>query len=302
MKKPLFLWLAAAALLAPMPRAHAWFPQGHSIIASAAVQSLPDDVPAWFREGKAAVAHSAQDPDVQKNRDLPFMSDAEGPKHYMDVELLGGRPLPAKHKDFLALCAELKVDPSDVGAVPYIIAEETERLTLIFAEARAYPDNPYIRAKALIEAGILSHYSGDVCMPLHATVDHDGRADAGGKSPRSGIHAKVDSLIERLDLKPETLVQTGKIEALPALFPAIELQIADTRSKIDATYALEAVLPDTKKVDGQYVDPTWKATPTLRAFTDERARAATKFTAALFLTAWRDSARVKLPVWLVREN
>lgn len=295
MKKSLFFALLSATLIPST--AHAWFPQGHSIIASAAVQSLPDDVPLWFRQGQAAVAHSAQDPDVQKNRDLPFMSDAEGPKHYLDTELLQGRPLPATHTEFLKLCAELKVDPSDVGEAPYVIAEETQRLTLIFAEARRYPDNPYIRAKALVEAGILSHYSGDVCMPLHATVDHDGRALPDGKSPRSGIHAKVDSLIERLDLKPEALKQSEKIVAYPTLMPAIEAQLAETRTHIDAIYALEASLPDTKKID-----PSWKATPALTEFTQERARAATQFTASLFLTAWRDSARIKLPVWLDRKE
>ncbi len=297
MKKPLFLAaLPALSFLLSAP-AHAWFPQGHSIIASAAVQSLPEEVPAWFRAGKAAIAHSAQDPDVQKNRALPFMSEAEAPKHYMDFELLQGRPLPASHQEFLLLCTELKIDPSDIGEVPYAIAEETERLTLIFAEARQYPDNPYIRAKALVEAGILSHYSGDICMPLHVTNDHDGRANPDGTSPLTGIHAKVDSLIERLALQPEVLAQNEKIEAFPALFPAIQAQLSDSRSHIDQTYALESALPDTKRID-----PNWKASPALIAFTDERARAATRFTASLFLTAWRDSARIKLPTWLKREN
>ncbi len=297
MKKPLFLAIFPAISLSLSAPAHAWFPQGHSIIASAAVQSLPDDVPAWFREGKAAVAHSAQDPDVQKNRDLPFMSDVEAPKHYIDAELLGGRPLPASRKEFIKLCFELKIDPSDIGEVPYVIAEETERLTLIFAEARRYPNNSSIRAKALVEAGILSHYSGDLCMPLHATVDHDGRALPDGKSPRSGIHAKVDSLIERLDLKSETLAKKENVAAFPAIFPAIEAQMADTRSKIDATYKLETGLPDTRKID-----LNWKPSPELVAFTDERARAATQFTASLFLTAWRNSERIKLPTWLAREE
>lgn len=297
MKRPLYFAFLTAALTCPLPAAHAWFPQGHSIIASAAISALPDDVPAWFREGQGAVAHSAQDPDVQKNRALPFMSDAEGPKHYIDLELLQGRPLPDTEKEFLQLCAELKVDPSNIGAVPYVIAEETQRLTLIFAEARRYPENPYIRAKALVEAGLLSHYSGDICMPLHVTNDHDGRANPDGTSPKIGIHAKVDSLIERLDLRPEILAQGEKVEAFPKLFPAIVAQLGDTRTKIDATYALEAALPDTKKID-----PNWKASPALLAFTTERARAATQFTASLFLTAWRDSERIKLPTWLMREG
>ncbi|HEX9997306.1 MAG TPA: hypothetical protein VGB45_09200 [Abditibacterium sp.] len=277
--------------------ANAWFPQGHSIIADAATQSLPDDVPQWFRAGGAQIAHGAQDPDVQKSRDLPFMTEAEYPQHFFDYELLRGRPLPKSRADFYKLCAELKINASDVGELPYSIAERTQRLTMIFAEARRYPENPYIRAKALVEAGILSHYSGDMCMPLHVTLDHDGRALADGKSPKTGIHAKVDSLIEKLDLKSTVLAQNQKVEPFKELLPAIEAQMYDSRDKIDATYALEATLPDTKATD-----PNWKASPELVAFTQERARAATNFTASLFLTAWRDSEKVKLPFWLQREE
>ena len=296
MKKPLFFVFPALSLLFSAP-AHAWFPQGHSIIASAAVQSLPAEIPAWFRAGKGQIAHDAQDPDVQKSRDLPLMTEAEYPQHFIDLEMLGSRPLPTSRAAFYKLCQELKIDPADVGEVPYAIAEATQRLTMIFAEARRYSDNPYIRTKALVEAGILSHYSGDICMPLHVTLSYDGRANTDGTSPKTGIHAKVDSLIERLNLKPEILAQNEKVEALPMLFPAIEAQLMETRTKIDATYALEAALPDTKTIDLK-----WKASPELIAFTNERARTATRFTASLFLTAWRDSARIKLPSWLTREE
>lgn len=295
MKKPLFFAFSIALSFCAAPKAHAWFPQGHSILASAAVQSLPADVPLWFRAGKGAIAHSAQDPDVQKNRDLPSMSDAEAPRHFFDLELLQNHPLPTSRREFWKLCVELKIAPSDIGEVPYAIAEETERLTLIFAEARRYPNNSYIRAKALVQAGILAHYAGDICMPLHTTIDHDGRVLANGQSPKTGIHAKVDSLIERLDLKPKFLAQNQKIEAFPVLFPAIQKQLNDSYSQVNRTYALEKSLPDELNLG-------WKPSPALLAFTKERARAATGFTASLFLTAWRDSARIQLPSWLSREN
>lgn len=225
------------------------------------------------------------------------MTEAEYPQHFFDFEMLQGRPLPTSRAAFYRLCAELKINPADVGEAPYAIAEHTQRLTMIFAEARRYPKNPYIRVKALVEAGILSHYSGDLCMPLHVTIDHDGRALPDGKSPKTGIHAKVDSLIERLDLKPTLLTKNEAVVAFPDLFAAIEAEMMLSRSKIDQTYALETALPDTK-----IIDPNWRATPQLRAFTTERARAATRFTASLFFTAWRDSAKIELPFWLSREK
>jgi hypothetical protein len=293
MKKVVFLALLPALYLSLSAPAHAWWPQGHSIIAQAAAQGLPEEVPSWFRKGTGQIGHDAQDPDVQKNRDLPFMSDAEGPRHYIDLELLQGRPLPATLKGFYQLCAELKLDPANVGEAPYAIAQETQRLTMIFAEARRYPKNRYIRTKALVAAGVLSHYSGDLCMPLHTTVHHDGRALPDGTSPKTGIHVKVDSLIEKLGLKPKALAQGQQPQAFPALFPAIEAELQKSRTHIDRTYALESQLPP--------ATGDWKPSPEIQAFTVERARASTNFTASLFLTAWRDSAKIKLPTWLVRE-
>jgi hypothetical protein len=58
------------------------------------VQTLPKEMPAFFRNGAGMIAHTTQDPDVSKNRDAPFVSDREGPEHYIDLEFLQGRALP----------------------------------------------------------------------------------------------------------------------------------------------------------------------------------------------------------------
>lgn len=288
--KPLLFLFALLALVRP---AHAWWPEGHSIIAAGAVQALPDEVPIWFRAGAGQVAHDAQDPDVQKDKTLPLMTEREYPQHFIDWELIGAdAPLPPTRRAFYAKCAELKVDPFDVGELPYSLAEWTGRLTMDFAEARKFPGNAYIQNKALVTAGILSHYSGDACMPLHTTLDYDGRTGADGKSPRSGIHARVDSLIEVLKLTPDQLSASQTIAPLPDLWKGIETQLRESRTHINQTYALEAGLPPEK---GDYTP-----SPAVETFTLERGRMASRFTAQLFLTAWRDSEKVVLPAWLKR--
>jgi hypothetical protein len=289
-------FLAPVALLSFLisAPAFAWFPQGHSIIAEGAVKALPEEMPSWFRKGAGQIAHDAQDPDIQKDRTLPQMTEQEYPEHFIDLEMLKGRPLPPTRREFEALCAELNVKPSDVGEVPYAIAEWTQRLTMAFAEARRYPKNRYIQRKALVYAGILSHYSGDLCMPLHTTVDYDGRLKPDGTSPKSGIHAKVDSLVERLKLQPSDLAKGQTVTPVGDLMPAILAQLAESRTHIDQTYGLESQLPPDK---GEWTPPQ----PVVD-FTTERARTATRFTASLFLTAWEDSAKIKLPSWLVREE
>lgn len=287
---------AFAALLSP--RVLAWWPQGHSIIGEAAVQALPAQMPAFFRAGGASIAHYAQDPDVHKNRDTPLVSDREGPEHYMDLEFLGSRALPPTRHKYLQLCAELKLNAADVGYLPYAIGEWTERLAISFAEHRRYPDNPHIQAKCLVYAGFLAHYAGDMCMPLHNTKDHDGRARPDGSSPRTGIHAKVDSLIEKLNLRPTDLSKDQKIEPLTELLPGVIREMNNSRALIDRTYELEPLLPPS---DNTPQSGAWMPAPEITAFTNERAREATRFLASLYLTAWQQSAHIKLPAWLQRE-
>jgi hypothetical protein len=289
MKTRLLILAVAAGLALP---AAAWWPQGHSILTEAAVRALPEEVPAYFREGHGLAAHLAQDPDVAKNRDAPNAQDAETPEHYIDWELLGGRTLPTTRYAFLRLCAEAKLDPKAIGTLPYSVTEWTERLTLAFAEHRKWPENPHIRTKSLVYAGILAHYAGDLCMPLHCTIHFNGRARPDGTSPNSGIHARVDSLIEKVGLKPADLAREQKPEAYPRLLPAVLAEIERSRALVDRVYELEAKLPPER---GE-----WKPEPEVVAFTEERGRAATRFLGSLYLSAWRNSHGVRLPVWLER--
>ena len=289
-----FSLVALSVGLVPAVPAFAWFPQGHSTIARSAAQIVPTDLPAWFRDGSAQIAHDAQDPDIQKNRGLPLMSEVEAPRHYIDTELLKGEPLPVKRADFTALCEKLGQKPGDVGELPYALREWSERLTMDFAEARKYPNNPYIRAKTLVTAGILAHYSGDCEMPLHVTQDHDGRHLEGGKSPKTGIHAKVDALVERVNLTPAELETAQIFAPIDDIWAAINAEILSSRAHIDETYALEADLPPAKGA--------WTPSPKVRAFTLERARAGVNWTARLYVWAWRKSATIELPNWLRREE
>lgn len=311
--KRIFVAITLCLLTQTLP-AFAWWPQGHSILAAAALKSLPDDVPAYFRHDPGQVAHCAQDPDVAKSPVLPFTTDREDPEHYIDYELLKGRAFPATRDGYMTMIAGLNLAPKQAGLVPYAVAEWTERLSITFAEYRKWPNNPYIQTKSLVYAGILAHYAGDLCMPLHVTNDHDGRARPDGSSPRTGIHAKVDSLIEKLNLKPDELAKGQDIQVVSAtapvpanwqgpannraiikgLFPAILQEMELSRSKINSAYDLEAQLPPEQGA--------WTPSAAITAFTTERGRESTRFIASLYLTAWRRSAAIQLPRWLVRET
>lgn len=279
--------LAGASLWAWAGPAWGWWAEGHALITRAAVQALPAEVPEFFRRGAEEIARCTPEPDAERIPALPHLRSAGRGEHFLDLELLGGRPLPEHRHEYLKLCAEAGLDPAQVGAVPYAVAEWTERLALAFAQHRRWPQNALVQAECLLAAASLAHYAEDLCQPLHATVHYDGRALEGGKSPRSGIHEKVDALPERLKLGPQELAK-GLAAAGDSLMPAILAQLHASNALVDSVYALEGELDHLES-------------PRVRAFAEERARAAAGFTAGLYVRAWEISAAVELPGWLQRD-
>jgi len=268
----------------------AWHGPGHHRATRLAVASLRGKMPEFFVDGAEQIAHTSVDPEIFALRSLPQLRNQERPEGYIDLELLGGAPLPATRYGLLALCAKKKLNPYSVGLVPYSIAEFTQRLAAALAEYRQWPDNPYIQNKCLVYAGLLAHYAEDLCMPLHTTVHFDGRvAQPGGKSPRSGIHTKVDALIQKVSVDERALVADLKPHAFDELMPAIFKQLRASHSLVDRVYELEQQLPSLD-------EPIQVGSP-VHDFSAERLAAAARFTASLYLTAWRISQSISLPPW-----
>ena len=267
----------------------AWWGGGHDILTQAAVKSLPDDVPEFFRNAEKMVAHCSYDPDLSKERSTPNARQSEYGEHYIDIELFGEHPIPDGREAHIQLCAELGLTPREVGTLPYALAEWTERLALAFAEHRKWPDNPMIQSKCFLYAGFLAHYAQDMCQPLHLTIHFDGIKQEDGTRLHRGIHEKVDSSIEMLGLDPMELSKGQQIEAVGDLMPAILEQIKTGHSLVGNVYELADAWQDLKT-----------PTPALTDFVNNRARESVRWTASLCLTAWKLSENVRLPGWLDR--
>ena len=288
---PVFRHILCLFLLTFTAPTWAWWGGGHETLTRASVKALPEEIPEFFRAAFAedAIAHGAYDPDLARNRSTPNARAAESPQHYFDVELLQGRPFADNLGAHIRLCAELGTSYHSVGTLPYVLAEWTERLAIAFQEHRKWPDNPIIQSKCLVYAGFVAHYAQDMCQPLHLTVHFNGRAKPDGSSPGTGIHENVDALIGRLKLKADDLAKDQEIMPVEELLPAIFQQIKAGHRLVDSVYDLEEDLKN-------YQEPT----PALVDFTNERAREAVRWTAALYLTAWRISDDISLPGWLNR--
>jgi hypothetical protein len=251
------------------------------------VLALPEEVPVFFREGGSVVANVVFDPDLFKNRGVPAINHAEHGEHYIDLEYLEGRAIPAERFDFIALCQELGLDPTRVGLAPYAIAEWTERLTVGFAEHRKWPENEAVQQKCLVYAGFIAHYAEDVCQPLHTTVHFNGQKQEDGTVVGKGIHEQVDSTVERFGFKPRELAAGQELAAFDSLMGGIVAEIEASHALVEEVYALMGQWEEDDNAE-------------VRVFVEARARAAVRFTASLYLTAWRQSESIRLPGWLQR--
>ncbi len=278
-------------LLAPAPGG-AWLTPGHRRLTLAAVERLGGDLPLFLRAGAATVAHLSVDPDLYRNPGTPELRRREEVEHYLDVERLGGRPLPSRRVDLDQLRLSSGFSPAELGYLPYAVIEGTERLSICLAEHRRWPGNPHVRAKCLVFAGLLAHYGADLAQPLHTTIHHDGWALPDGRSPLTGFHRRVDALFERVDFDDEATLAGLDVRPFEDLFAGVTAELAASHARLDATYRLEPLL---ESAHGH-------RHPEVVAFTCERYRAAALFLARLFATAWEKSASIELPDWLHRES
>jgi len=334
MKQHIQLTLVAVLVLCVSnPPAWAWYGKGHVVATELALDALPDDMPTFFREGSEFVTGIVTEPDVFSRPGVPWeLRSVESQEHFFDLEFLTDAKepwkLPATRFEFLEQCYDRKIKPYRVGLAPYAVVEWTQRLTVAFAEHRRWPDDKAIQQKCLLYAGFLAHYAQDICQPLHTTIHYDGRVKTPSDlSPRTGIHNKIDSLIGRLDTKPADVLKDLKIAPVydrlriepktvttmptttatsttptttptalrPSVSPllqAVLAQIEASHKLVDQVYEMESVLPDF-----DYTKPL-SDNATVHDFALERLRETTRFTAALYLTAWRDSEFIEIPDWV----
>ena len=286
--------LLTSLLIIPMLIANlglAWWPNGHVILSKASVYSISEsDMPEFFRNGEAMIAHCSADPQVLRSGPIHLRS-TERPEHYCDYELLRGNKLPETRYEYIQLCNQLNVKPEKAGFLIYTVVEWTERLAVAFTEHRRYPNNPHIQQKCLVYAGILSHYAQDMSQPLHLTIHYNGRVDKNGSViSNKGIHYKVDAIIENLDLAPKKLATGLKIQPFENLMPSIITMSHARHKEVDRVYQLADQFPSENEKH-----PSLK--PEVTNFVHHLSTLATQFTAQLYVTAWKISQNLEFPEW-----
>jgi len=283
--------VAVSAFVFMCACASAWWSEGHELIDRAAMQVLPRDMPAFFIEGEATIISYSAEPDLWSLRSFEALRSAERSDHFLDLELLRGRPLPATRKEYFDLCRRMQLNPYMVGALPYAIQEHYERLVLAFAAHRRLPNDARVKAQVLYIAGVLSHYTGDASQPLHCTVHYDGRVGPDAVSPRTGIHLKMDALFSTVRITRAEVVKGLQVRASGDVFALALRTIRESQSRVECVYQLESLLGAGEET---------AVAPKVRSLALECARAGAELTATVWYSAWVNSGRVELPEWYRR--
>ena len=300
------VWLSVrlflAAVLMPLlltEQGLAWGADGHRIVNRLAAANLPNDVPAFLRNGEAidTIEYLGPEPDRWKSRAEEELGAEQSPDHFIDIEwadLIG--PLPHRRYDFIralvkaqAQHPDLTLTPEKVGLEPYAADEVYQRLKAALREYRklvaANADTKPVESAILFYAGWLGHYVGDGSQPLHVTTQFNGwtGANPNGYTTDHNIHAQFESTylsanIKASDVAP--LVQASPAKALEGdVFDDYMQYLRHTHSLVEKVYQLDKA--------GGFKDA---GTPEAKIFTEERLAAGAIELRDMIYTAWLRSA------------
>ncbi len=255
--------LLMAGLTVP---AFGWGEKGHEISARAAVNALPRDFPAFFRDARERLVYLSPEPDRWKGgRNSPATGALNPADHYFDLEYWGDAYIPTTRYALLFEAykrglVDDKKPVSLLGTAPIAIAELLEKLTGNFKEwrdsrednAAARTERKQIEENIIYNAGVMAHYITDLANPLHNSVHHNGWAEGYPNpkkypSPREamGIHSRfestyVDNAIDEKDI-PQYVGAQKRLPAGPWV-PTFETYIRRNNALVEKLYDLDGAV------------------------------------------------------------
>jgi hypothetical protein len=299
------LLLSAAGILLSS-NAMAWGPDGHRMISTVAVQSLPADLPAFLRTPEAADEAGYMGPEADRQRGAGLSFDDEQSKgHFVDVEddltVLGGpslKNLPVSREQYDTDLRAKGATQYKAGYLPYSIQQGFQLLSKDLAywrvdvwgekngktEAeRAWYAQDRVRREKIVlhDLGAWSHYVGDGSNPMHVTVHFNGW----GKYPNpegfttAKIHSPFESQYVHANIteKDVTAAMPAYRDCACAIWVRTADYLAASQSDVVPLYRLEK--------QGAFA----KSTPEGKAFVaKELARGAAELR-DMIIDAWKHS-------------
>jgi len=288
----LLLVLFSADAVEPAPRR--WGFVGHEMAAAAAISVLPQEMPGFFRDAGEQLVYLNPEPDRWRSRDLAEMDQAWSYDHYIDIEnvplaVLGA---PDRFQYFAGLyAAGLEKPERDGGFLPFRIVEMYERLVTewrMWRDPRDESLRPFIEDRIINDAGVMGHYVADAANPHHTTIHFNGWAETAPNPERytydRGFHSRFESAFVGAHVEQSDV--NDRVTESPASFAgearsAVMRHIQASHAEVETLYRLERDLG---------FDPGAELNPETRDFAADRLAAGAQMLAALWWSAWLESA------------
>ncbi|CAN5910865.1 hypothetical protein BH11GEM2_BH11GEM2_28110 [soil metagenome] len=271
-----------------------WGEDGHRITAQAASATLPDSMPAFFRNAAKQLAYLNPEPDRWRSRVErdPALSVASGAEHFVDTEMI---PADRRANAFAAptryayadTLRALGVNAEVVGFLPFRILELTQTLRIEFGLWRTAPNaqtREWIEARIINDAGILGHYVADGSNPTHTSANYNGWVgpNPNGYATDRQFHSRLESAYVQAkivlgDVQP-LVDPTPRLHR--ELRPAILAYLNETFGEVEHLYQLDKAAPFTAMTESA-AD---------KQFAAARLAAGARMLRDLWWTAWITSA------------
>jgi hypothetical protein len=289
----------------------AWGNTGHRMVGVAAMEALPEELPAFLRTPGAAaeVGELAREPDRSKGggqphdreRDTAHFIDMDDAGRVIDARGLSIDALPRLKSEYDAALTRAGLDVDDAGYLPYAIMDSYQQLVRDFATwrvlnaAEARETDPGRRAwyredrqrrEALIlrDMGELGHYVGDGSQPHHTTIHYNGWSrtvpNPEGFTTSRQTHGTFEGAFT---------ARVARLDAVEAAMTAPVLDDFDLRARVPAYLrtTLAEVVPFYRlEKAGGFAEGDARG----RDFVIARLAAGASELRDLFVLAWRDSA------------
>jgi len=271
-----------------------WGADGHQMAGRAAAETLPADVPGFFRAAAGQLAYLNPEPDRWRERSLREMDQAFSYDHYVDLENLPAGALEQGDRwAYLRALyqAGMERPERDGGFLPFHVVELYQRLVTEWRLWRRETDpgrRAWIEERIVNDAGTLGHYVADAANPHHTTIHFNGwNADAPnphGYTTDRDFHARFESdfvhahvtygdVRSRVAAPPRSVAGSARA--------AVMEHVLESNGQVETLYRLD------KEVGFAAGAP---ADPRAKAFAADRIAAGARMLRDLWWSAWLESA------------
>ena len=263
----------------PAPAA-AWGTEVHKFITARALALLPAEIRPFFEKYSPMIAEHSIDPDLW--RTAGFLE--EPPRHFVDMDSYGPYPFKELPHEYDAAVKRYGADfVTRNGTLPWRTDEMYRQLVDAFTQKA-----PYSRENLKFFAAVISHYTADAHVPLHAAVNYDGQLTG-----QWGIHSRFESDLfaryqSRLQLAPKVPASVPSVREL--IFDSLVVSFSHVQTVLDAD---KAAVAGKDVYDGAYYEAFFAK---VRPILEQRLSDSIGDIVGVITAAWVDAGRPAVPV------